>query len=106
MIDAKNLFESLSLQDEISERKFINFLNNTLNEVSCAIPSKDKSKLSKVFTIADSIDLDSRYESCIVDNIMFLNTAKTDYKSEFVRKLANANNSVFKENCKGRKLKG
>jgi hypothetical protein len=106
MIEVKNIFENISMDNDISEKKFLRFLNNTLNEIASELPLKSKANLSKIFSVTDNINLDFRYEGPITDNIMYQITNNVDFKSEFLRKLDNVNKAIWMENCKGRRIKG
>jgi len=106
MINALDIFESVSLKVSISEREFIDKINLTLNEMASEYKfnnDKDNEK-TVVYTVDENIDIDDRYLSAIVDNILYLSSGNADFKSEFIRKAKAADLSIYRENTKGRKL--
>ena len=106
MINTLDIYERISLKLSMSERDFIDNLNNTLNEMksSCNLNSTDKNYLPIVYTINDNIDVDDRYTPAIIDNIIYIKSNNNEFKAEFVRKMKEANNSIWNDNAKGRKF--
>jgi hypothetical protein len=50
---------------------------------------------------SEKITLDN-YDFAIIDNIIFLITSDTNYKSEFLRKSKEASNKIFRDKSKGK----
>ena len=115
-MNAKQIYERVSLVTPIWERQFFDRLNDTIIELASLYG--DVPKLS--YRVDENgeypqgqwvKELDAEllilplYHAAIADNILYLSGAGESYKSEFIRKSHDAWLKYWNDNAKGRKVK-
>ena len=104
----KQIFEDVNLVAPIEQRRFLNYFDNTVNELigtySYFIEEKDKEYVAPE-SIDDDCAIRPLYRGAITDNILFMHTGDEARKSEFVRKSQEAYLKYWNDNAKNRKFK-
>ncbi len=118
MIHCKLIYEKVSLKTAMEQRRFFNYLNDTLCElfslyngnliytkeyISDSHHNTDEPIL--VMSLDDYLPLRHIYIPAIVDNIVFLNTGEEFLKTEFLRKSNDAFLSAYGSDARGRHIK-
>ena len=112
VLTALELFEKVNLRVSLEQRRFFNYLNDTIDEL--ATKYQDVAKLvftdggkKKVSELKDDAGVLEAYGPAIVDNIVFLSGGDTTgaAKSEFLRKADMAYLLYWNKNAKGRSVK-
>ncbi len=97
------IFERVNLKSPIEHRKFFDFYNDTISELT-AICDKFLFQEDTEFEPVKSFDDESvvlyLYNDAIAENINFLNTNNETGKSEFLRKAQNAYLYYWNEDAK------
>ncbi len=96
------MFEKVNIKMPLSQRKFLNFLNDTQDELQSLYEEKYLTELETgilpIESIEDTIAIDPLYHFAMVDNILFLSGAGDTYKSEFARKSSDVNLRMWHKN--------
>ena len=102
------IFEKVNLATPIEQRRFFNYLNDTIAELQAMysgfVLEKNK-ELESPKTLSDTNIVLPLYHNAIVDNIIFLSGGEEAYKTEFIRKSRDAYLKYWNDNAKGRRLK-
>lgn len=124
MIHVLMLYEKVNLVMPMEQRIFYNYLNDTIAELRAKYEqpkpkllfcdtddenNRCEGILRRFYTsLEEYIEIHDLYANCIVDNILFLAGAGENYKTEFLRKAADAYNSCWssKTNRTGRIKRG
>lgn len=91
----KEIYENVSLKVPLEQRRFIDFFNNSVDEITASyhpiyvLVDLEKCGLP-VKSIEDTNNIKPLYHTAIIDNILFLSGQDSLYKSEFARKAQNA----------------
>ena len=98
----REIYEKVSLVTPLEQRRFFNYLEDTLVELMSLYDTE--------YDLDDYKELDSEleyplYAPAIVDNILFLAGQGETHKSEFIRKAQAAHLKYWTENAKGRRVK-
>ena len=109
---ALELFEKVNLRVQLEQRRFLNYLSDTIDELAAKyqdVPKlifKDGEKKT-VSRISDDVGVLEAFGPAIVDNIVFLSGSDPTgaAKSEFLRKADNAYLLYWNKNAKGRSVK-
>jgi hypothetical protein len=101
---ALDIYESVNLINPLSQRKFLENLNSTLIEIKSSYETQHK-ELIEISSINDTVDIETLYKDCIIDNILFLATRNNEFKGEFIRKARDVSLNVWNKKAKGIKLK-
>lgn len=111
-MNALLIFEKVNLVLPIEQRRFFNYLNDTVRELQGLyfqpVPKllcKDGKEPERIQSLEDMMIILPLYEEAVVDNILFLAGAGEAYKGEFIRKAAEAYQNYWNENGKGRRLR-
>lgn len=104
------LYEKVSLKLPMEQRRFFNYLNDSVAEVLALYPGfvsgVGKDIPVKTYTsLSDEFSVLPRYHEAIADNILFLGGADEMYKSEFLRKAENAYLAYWNQYAKGRRVR-
>lgn len=104
-----NIYEKVSLVLPLEQRRFLNFFDDTVNELlsmynGFVIEKGKEYRMPK--TLEDETAVLPLYAPAIVDNILFMATGEQNYKVEALRKSRDAWLKYWNDNAKGRKLKG
>ena len=106
----KSIFEKVNLIYPLEQRKFFNYLSDTLNEL--IVKYGEKLVINgETLVFPDSVEIDDEinilpmYEKAIVNNILFLCGAGETYISEFIRLAEDAYIFYYRKNAKNRRLK-
>lgn len=103
------IFEKVNLTVPIEQRRFFNYLEDTVAELSSMysgfVFEKD-TEFEPPKALSDDMAVLPLYTDAIVDNIIFLATGEETRKSEFMRKSRAAYLKYWNDNAKGRKIQG
>ena len=118
----KNIFEKVNIRKQIDERTFLNFFNETVEELYVMFGAKYVTKISAdkenaktekdeteenvteensfVKSLCDKNCVYKHYHLPILYNILYLMGLGADYKSLFLQRSEEAYQKVWKENFK------
>jgi hypothetical protein len=102
------VFEKVNLVYPLEQRQFLNFFEDTVNELEAKFTGfvlSDGNVLTPPESINEDVNILDLYTSAIADNILFLAGAGEIYKNEFLRKSHDAYLKYWSEDAKGRKLR-
>lgn len=102
------IYEKVNLEVPIEQRRFLNYLNDTVNELMAMYNNFVINKGSEYTPITSLSEKDivlPLYHEAIVDNIIFLVNGEESRKNEFIRKSRNAFLKYWNDNARCRKLK-
>lgn len=103
------IFEKVNLVVPIEQRRFLNYFNDTVNELNILYDGfvhESESEYIPPKDLSDSVDVLPLYHNAIVDNILFMAGHDVEVrKSEFIRKSRLAHNKYWRDNAKGRRVK-
>lgn len=106
--DILEIFEKVNLITPIEQRRFFNFLEDTVTELESLyngyVFDKD-TVFAPPASLADENVVLPLYHNAIVDNIIFLENGEETRKSEFIRKSRNAYLKYWNEAARGRKMR-
>ncbi len=103
------IFEKVNLIMPIEQRRFFNFLNDTVGEISARYDKfvfEPDTEYQPITSLSDEIIVLPLYHNALVDNIIFLAAGDETHKTEFFRKIHEAYLNYWNEDAKGRKMKG
>ena len=102
------IYEKVNLGIPIVERRFFNYLNDTVDELTSTynkfVLEEDEEYIPPK-ALTDEIAVRPLYASCIVDNILFLALGNEVKKTEFLRKAREIYHHYWSENAKGKYMK-
>ena len=102
------IFEKVNLVMPLEQRRFFNYLEDTITELS-AVCSNFVYEKGKEETIPKKLEDEffvlPLYTGAICDNIIFLAGGDETYKSEFLRKAHETYLKYWNDNAKGRRIK-
>lgn len=108
---ALELFEKVNLRVQLEQRRFFNYLSDTIDELAAKYQDVPKlvftsGEKKNVSGLSDDVGVLDAYGPAIVDNIVFLAGADPagTSKSEFLRKSDNAFLLYWNKNAKGRRV--
>lgn len=106
-MSTRDIFEKVNLVVPLEQRRFFNYLDDTVNELITLYPgfvlvTEDYSPLR---SLTDEINVLPLYHNAIVDNILFLSGQDETHKGEFIRKSKDAYLKYWNDNAKGRRMK-
>lgn len=102
------MFEKVNLVVPLEQRRFLNFFDDTVNEMSsiyCRFLFDSEAEYTPPKKLSDSVQVLPLYHNAVVDNILFLSGQDEVYKSEFLRKSKNAYLKYWNDSAKGRRTK-
>ncbi|NLB80109.1 MAG: hypothetical protein GX800_00500 [Clostridiaceae bacterium] len=102
------IFEKVNLQVPLEQRRFFNYFNDSVIELSSLYPDflfQDNAEFTPINTLSDENIVLPLYTGAIIDNILFLSGQDETYKGEFIRKSKSAYLKYWNDNAKGRKMK-
>jgi hypothetical protein len=103
------LFEKVNLIMPLEQRRFFNYFDDTVAELSAMyggfVFEKD-TEYHPPEALSDENVVLPLYHNAIVDNIVFSAGGEETHKSEFIRKSRDAFLKYWNDNAKGRKMKG
>ena len=102
------IFEKVNLAIPIEQRRFFNYFEDTVTELSSmysgfVFEKGIEYQLPKA--LSDKNVVRPLYHNAIVDNIIFLAGGEETHKTEFIRKSHDAYLKYWNDNAKGRKMK-
>ena len=104
----KEIFEKVNLVAAIEQRRFFNYYEDTVEELSAAYPGFVFSEGAE-YTPPEDLNAENvvlpLYHNAIVDNVLFLMTNEPTYKNEFLRKSRVAWLVYWNEKAKGKRIK-
>ncbi|MCK9477994.1 MAG: hypothetical protein M0R40_00645 [Firmicutes bacterium] len=105
----KDVFEKVSLETPIEQRRFFNYYNDSVSELE-GLYGNDKKNLFKgepviVKSLSDESTVLPLYNTAIVDNILFLTGLGESHKGEFIRKAHAVYLKYWKDGAKGKQVK-
>lgn len=104
----KEIFEKVNLVVAIEQRRFFNYYEDTVEELSATYPGFVFSEGTE-YTPPETFDNKNvvlpLYHGAIVENILFLATKEPTYKNEFLRKSRIAWLVYWNEKAKGKRIK-
>lgn len=102
------IFEKVNLAMPIEQRRFFNYFEDTVAELSSMysgfVFEKD-TVYQPPKALSDENVVLPLYHNSIVDNIIFLAGGEEIHKTEFIRKSRDAYLKYWNDNSKGRKMK-
>lgn len=102
------IFEKVSLKTPIEQRKFFNYYDDSVNELlslyEYVLVEGKTHDAPTTDLYGDSVVL-PLYHNAIVDNILFMVSNDTNYKSEFLRKSKDAYLKYWHDKAKGKRIK-
>lgn len=102
------MFEKVSLKTPIEQRKFFNYYDDSVNELlslyDFVLVDGKTHETPTTDLYADSVVL-PLYHNAIVDNILFMVSNDTNYKSEFLRKSKDAHLKYWHDKAKGKRIR-
>ena len=109
-MNIKSIFEKVNLLYPLEQRKFFNYLSDTINELITKYGEKfvidgEALVFPDMATIESEINILPMYEKAIVNNVLFLCGAGETYISEFMRLAEEAYLYYYRQNAKNRRLK-
>lgn len=102
------LFEKVNLIVPLEQRRFFNYLDDTVNELNTLYDGfvlESEGEYAPPKDLSDDFGVLPLYHNAIVDNIVFLAGKEETYKGEFVRKSRLAYNKYWTDNAKGKRVK-
>lgn len=108
MVSVLEIFEKVNLATPIEQRRFFNYFEDTVAELSSMysgfVFEKD-AEFEPPKALSDNSVVLPLYHGAIVDNIVFLACGEEIHKNEFIRKSHDAYLKYWNDNAKGRKIK-
>lgn len=102
------MFEKVSLKTPIEQRKFFNYFDDSVNELlslyDLVIVEGKTYEAPTTDLYADNVVL-PLYHNAIIDNILYMISNDTNYKSEFVRKSKDAYLKYWNDKAKGKRIR-
>ena len=98
----KDIYEKVNLITPLEQRRFFNYLEDTLVELMCLYNAEFELDLYDDLSAALEYPL---YAPAITDNILYLAGQGEVYKAEFLRKSQAAHLKYWTENARGRRVK-
>lgn len=97
------MYEKISLKAPIEQRKFFNYYDDSVNELMATydIVIEDGKTYAPITDLYENNVVLPLYHNAIVDNILFMISNETNYKSEFIRKSKEAYLSYWNKKAKG-----
>jgi len=106
------IYEKVNYGQPIEQRRFINYFNDTLYELSALYGDRHLKlltppgvKIEEIQTMDDDICVLPLYHVAIIDNILFLAGSGDEHKGEFLRKSKEAFLKYWDEAAKGKKIR-
>lgn len=99
------MYEKINLKTPIEQRKFFNYYDDSVNELISLYGERFTIEEEAFETPTTDLYGDNvvlpLYHNAIVDNILFMISGESDYKSEFVRKSKDAYLKYWNDRAKG-----
>ena len=120
VVHVKLIYEKVNLVLPLPQRRFFNYLNDTISELRARFGLTEadllfdsynkqenmrQDEIPLVMSLDEYIPILNLYIPAMVDNILFLAGAGEGYKSEFLRKADEAHTSYWRKNAKSKKIK-
>ncbi len=106
-VSLTEIFEKVNLIMPIEQRRFFNYFNDTITEISAKyskfVFQKD-TDYQPPKSLNDECPVLPLYTAAIVDNIIFLAGGDENRKNEFLRKAHDTYLKYWNDNAKGRKV--
>ena len=108
-MNTKSLYDTITLRSPCSHNKFLTYLDLTVRSLISQHKASYVIEGSKNYitpqSVNDDIPIHEEYYSAIINNIMFLLTGDTTYKSDFVYEADSAYISVWSKKARGKKIR-
>lgn len=102
------MYEKVSLKTPIEQRKFFNYFDDSVNELmsmyDLVIIDGKTHEAPTTDLYGDNVVL-PLYHNAIIDNILFMVSNDTNYKSEFIRKSKDAYLKYWNDKAKGKRIR-
>lgn len=105
-----DIFEKVNLTVPIEQRDFLNYVEDTIHELSSMYGEKfifsgDDYKFTSPDSINEEIPVHEHYKKAIAENVLFLAGAGDVHQHEFIRQSRDAYLRYWNEDAKDRKLR-
>ena len=100
------MYEKINLKAPIEQRKFFNYFDDSVNELQALydmVFEEGKTHEAPTTDLYADIVVLPLYHNAIVDNILFMISNDTNYKSEFIRKSKDAYLKYWNDKAKGKR---
>ena len=106
----KELYEKVSLRLPLEQRRFFNYLNDSVQELLSLYPGFVSGvgtdlPIHAYTSLDEDFEVLPLYHEAVADNILFLAGADEAYKSEFLRKSNDAWLAYWNRYAKGRRIR-
>lgn len=103
------IFEKVSLKSPIEQRRFLNYYNDTVDELK-ALYSPFVFEVADIedegaANLNDKITVRELYKAAIADNILYLSGCGSEYRQQFAERAYNAWLEYWTKNAKGARIR-